>query len=134
MVNSGTARILLVDDDEHILRLARYMLESHGHDVISARDGAEAISLARANQPDVILMDVLMPGMDGYTALNEIKKDILTSEIPIVMLTAIDFDMNKKLAKELGSTGYLTKPFSRKDLLETVARLIPAGVGNNGNK
>lgn len=126
-MESGTAKILIVDDDDGILRLVARMLQPHGYEVISARDGAEAIRVARLERPHVILMDVLMPGMDGYTALDVIKKDRYIADMPVVMLTGIDLDMNKKLAEGLGASGYLTKPFTRKELVETLAPLIPSG-------
>lgn len=124
-MEQGRAKVLVVDDDERMQRLVRNMLKPFGHEVISARDGAEAVNLARNQKPTVILMDILMPGMDGYTALGEIKKDLLSREIPVVMLTGVDFDMNKKLAERLGSNGYLTKPFTRKDLLDAIAQFVP---------
>jgi two-component system alkaline phosphatase synthesis response regulator PhoP len=132
-VHPDRAKILIVDDDVITQRLVRNMLKSLGHEVITARDGAEAVSLARDEKPAVILMDVLMPGMDGYTALGEIKRDLKTSKIPVVMLTGIDFNLNKKLAAKLGSSGYLIKPFTRKDLLETVTRFVPAGEGKSAH-
>jgi CheY-like chemotaxis protein len=78
-------------------------------------------------------MDVLMPGMDGYSALDEIKKDVVISGIPVLMLSGIDLDMNKKLAEKLGSCGYLTKPFTRQSLLEALASCAVEGNGHNGH-
>lgn len=133
-MESSGAKILVADNDEITVRLVGKMLQPLGYEVISARDGLEAVKMARNHKPFVILMDVLMPGMDGYTALGEIKKDQQTGGIPVVMLTAIDLAMNRKLAEGLGSSGYLTKPFTRKDLLEAVSRFVPEAAGGNGNK
>ncbi len=118
------AIVLVVDDDERMRRLVRDLLTSHNYRVVTARDGAEAISVARSEKPDVILMDVFMPKMDGYAALDELKKDAATKGIPVVMLTAVGYDLNKRLAEQFGSSGYLTKPFSTKDLLETIGPFV----------
>lgn len=125
-------RILIADDDAITRRLIANMLKPEGCRVLSARDGSEAVDIACRDKPDIILMDVLMPVMDGYTALGEIKRDSITGGIPVVMLTAIDLPMNRKLAEGLGASGYLTKPFTRSDLLEAVSRFVPVGAGNNG--
>lgn len=117
-----TAKILVVDDDERIRRIMRDMLIYHGHKVITVGDGDEAVASARTDKPDLIFMDVFMPKMDGYTALDAIKKDVTTREIPVVMLTAVGHDLNRKLAEQLGSAGYLTKPFVARDLLDAVGR------------
>ena len=124
-MTQAKALILVADDDDLTRRLVGYILESIGLEVIEASDGAEAINIAHSKRPAVILMDVIMRGMDGYTALGELKKNPQTSGIPVVMLTGIDLEMNRKLAQGLGSSGYLTKPFARQDLLEAVGRFIP---------
>jgi len=117
------ARVLVVDDDERIRRLVTDLLTANAHTVTSASDGAEAVLKAQEERPDVILMDVFMPKMDGYAALEAIKKEEATKKIPVVMVTAIGHDLNKKLAEGLGSSGYITKPFSAREVLDTVARL-----------
>ena len=116
------ARVLVVDDDERIRRMVTDMLVANSYGVIVARDGAEAVGKAHVEKPDVILMDLFMPKMDGYAALDAIKKDPATRSIPVVMVTAVGHELNKKLAEGMGSSGYLTKPFTVKDLLGAVGR------------
>jgi len=120
------ARILVVDDEERTLRVVKDMLTPHGYEIIVARDGAEAVAAARSRQPDLILLDILMPKMDGYTACNTIKTDKKTNAIPVVMLTAVGYELNKELAQSLEADGYLTKPFKLQDLLGVIKQFLPA--------
>ena len=116
-------RILVVDDEENIRHLLRSML-GNKYIVLEAKDGEIAIDIARRNKPDLILMDIMMPKMDGYTACYTIKQDPATKTIPVVMVTAVGQELNKKLAKEMGADGYITKPFSLLELLNTVELLV----------
>ena len=85
----------------------------------------EAVNMARSQKPDIILMDILMPRMDGLTACYAIKTDQTTKEIPVVMLTAIDYDLNRKLSEDvMGADGYITKPFSSQLLRGTIKQLL----------
>lgn len=77
-------------------------------------------------KPDLVLLDIFMPGMDGYSTLGEIKKDIKTKEVPVVMVTAVGQELNKMLAQQLGAAGYITKPFKSSELLEMINNLLPA--------
>ena len=112
-------KILIVDDEEYVRLLVKSAL-SRDYAVLEASDGEEAINIAYTQQPDLILMDILMPNLDGYTACYEIKRAQATRAIPVVMLTGIGHELNKKLAQELGADGYITKPFNLQDLLDTV--------------
>ncbi|MCK4368492.1 MAG: response regulator [Dehalococcoidales bacterium] len=116
-------KILITDDEENIRLLVSSML-GKDYVVLGASDGREAVDMARSQQPDLILMDILMPKMDGYTACNTIKKDPVTRAIPVVMLSAIDHELNVKLSQEMGASGYITKPFTPQDLLDTVDRFL----------
>jgi len=116
-------KVLIVDDEENVRRLLRSML-GNKYIVLEAEDGEVAIDIARSQEPDFILMDIMMPNMDGYTACHAIKKDPVIKAIPIVMLTALGQELNVKLGQELGSDGYITKPFSAKILLDTVSRFL----------
>ncbi len=118
------AKVLVVDDDERIRRIVTDLLTANAHNVSAAGDGEEAVLKAQSELPDVILMDVFMPKMDGYAALEAIKKEEATKNIPVVMVTAIGHDLNKKLAEGLGSSGYIVKPFSARDVLDAVARVL----------
>lgn len=124
------ARVLVVDDDERIRRLVSDLLTANAHKVVQAQDGVDAVAKAKAELPDVILMDVFMPKMDGYAALQAIKNEESTKTIPVVMVTAIGHDLNRKLAEGLGSCGYITKPFSAKEVLDAVARLVQVHSGS----
>jgi len=112
-------KVVIADDELYIRQLVNSAL-SKDYAVLEASDGEEAIDVTRTEKPDLILMDVLMPNLDGYTACYEIKKDQATKAIPVVMLTGIGHELNKKLAQELGADGYITKPFNLQDLLDTV--------------
>ena len=92
--------------------------------VLDAGDGDEAVSLARRHSPDLILVDILMPNTDGYTACRTIKQDPLTRGIPVVMLTGIAYELNKKLSQQMGADGYITKPFDRKSLLDGISDIL----------
>lgn len=119
------ARILAVDDDEKVLRLIEALLIPHGYEVIPARNGQEAITAMTSTKPDLVLMDIFMPKMDGYTALGTIKNDVATREVPVVMVTAVGQELNKKLAESLGAAGYITKPFQSPELLDIIDHLLP---------
>jgi CheY-like chemotaxis protein len=95
-------------------------------DVSEAEDGKQAIDMANIQKPDVILMDMMMPKMDGLTACYAIKKDSATKSIPVIMVTAIGFELNIKISQQMGASGYLTKPFSRQDLLGKIAQVMSA--------
>ncbi|MDD2252587.1 MAG: response regulator [Dehalococcoidales bacterium] len=124
MMENHKARILVADDDEMGRRLIEAMLTPKGYEVIMACDGIEALNIARTENPDLILLDIMMPGMDGYLTLSKIKEDESTASIPVIMVTAVGYDYNIKLADELGASGYITKPFDLKELRDTVANLL----------
>jgi len=116
-------KVLIVDDEEPIRQLVSNIL-AKDYTVLVAIDGEEAINMARRQKPDLILMDILMPKVDGFTACSTINQDPATRDIPVVMLTGIDYELNKKLSREIGAQGYITKPFSPEDLRATVGRFL----------
>ena len=116
-------KVLVVDDEENVRRLLRSML-GNKYIVLEAKDGKVAIDIARSQMPDIILMDIMMPNMDGYTACHTIKQDPATKMIPVIMVTAVGQELNKTLATEMGADGYITKPFSLQVLLDTVNRFL----------
>ena len=116
-------KVLIVDDEPNVRRLS-YKILSKKFDVIEAEDGKQAIEIANTQKPDVILMDMMMPKMDGLTACHAIKKDPATKSIPVIMVTAIGFELNIKLSQQMGATGYVTKPFSPQDLLDKIAQVL----------
>src|SRR5512137_3018251 len=100
--------ILLADDDEMIVGVLRYRLEAEGYTVIVARDGEEALQLALSTNPDLVLLDVMMPQMQGWEVCRELRR---TSAVPILMLTARGEEMDRVLGLELGADDYVVKPF-----------------------
>ena len=115
--------ILIVDDEKNVRRLVRSMLGEE-NTVIEAEDGEVAIHMARHHKPDFILMDIMMPNMDGYTACKIIKTTPITKTIPVVMLTAVGYELNVELSREMGADGYITKPFSADELLRQVKQVL----------
>jgi CheY-like chemotaxis protein len=116
-------KVLIVDDEPNVRRLSRKIL-NNTFDVVEAEDGKQAIEIAVTQQPDVILMDMMMPRMDGLSACHAIKKDPTTKSIPVIMVTAIGFELNIKLSQQMGATGYVTKPFSSQDLLDKIGEVL----------
>ena len=114
--------ILVIEDDPRQLRLAQDLIKMCGYVVLTATDGEKGIELAKKHRPDLILMDILMPKLDGYTACYEIKRAQATKAIPVVMLTGIAHELNKKLAGKFGADGYVAKPFNLQELLDKVKR------------
>jgi two-component system alkaline phosphatase synthesis response regulator PhoP len=119
----STKTVLVVDDEDVIRRTVRKML-SNQYTVLEARDGGEGVDIAHSNHPDIILMDIMMPGMDGYQACSRIKKDPTTEAIPVIMLTGIGFDLNKELAESIGAEAYITKPFIIDELLRQIRQIL----------
>jgi len=109
--------ILLADDDEMIVDALRYQLEKEGYVVVAAYDGAQALQLAQSKNPDLILLDVMMPKMQGWEVCREIRKE---SIVPILMLTARGEEMDRVLGLELGADDYVVKPFSFRELLARI--------------
>jgi DNA-binding response OmpR family regulator len=120
-----TKMILIVEDDPKSLKLARDLLQVSGYETIEATDGEQGVELAKTKNPDLILMDLMMPKMDGYNACSKIKADQATKVIPVIMLTAVGHELNKKFAMEMGADGYITKPFTREELLDAISRFLP---------
>ena len=116
-------KILIADDEPSIRLTVRKMLDKD-YIVLEATNGEEAVDIARGQGPDLILMDLMMPKMDGYTACHAIKTDQATKVIPVIMLTAIGHELNKKFAIEMGAEGYITKPFTTQELMDVITPLL----------
>jgi DNA-binding response OmpR family regulator len=117
--------ILIVDDEPPILDLVRFTLEDAEVRVVEASDGVEALALARRLRPDLILLDVHMPRLDGLEACRQIRRDPALAQTPIVMLTAAGQEADRVRGREAGADEYLTKPFSPLALLALVEALVP---------
>lgn len=120
-----TDRKILIADDEPDIRLLVSRMLSGDFLVLEAADGDEAVKVARSQKPDLILMDIMMPEKDGYSACLSLKSDPDTKSIPVIVVTGIDHQLNVKLSTEMGADGYITKPFSLEELLNVVARYMP---------
>lgn len=123
------ARILVVDDDARNLRLAAAALEQAGYEVFSAEGGAEGIEAARAHAPDLVLMDVQMPGTDGITALRRLRAEPSTATLKVVALTALAMKGDAERLIGEGFDGYLEKPIRYREFLASVAALLAGKAG-----
>jgi two-component system alkaline phosphatase synthesis response regulator PhoP len=112
-------KVLVADDELYIRLLVKDILEPE-FTVLEASNGEEAVNITYTEQPALVLMDILMPKLDGYTACYAIKNNELTKDIPVVMLTGVGHELNRQLSQEMGATAYITKPFNPEDLLDKV--------------
>jgi len=118
------ATILVVDDEDPILELLRFNLEKEGYQVFVAKDGQEALDCVDKEQPDLLVLDVMLPGMDGLEVCRIMRLNPRLQQIPIIMLTAKGEEIDTVLGLELGADDYMTKPFSPRELLARIkARL-----------
>lgn len=111
------SKILVIDDEQPIADILKFNLEKEGYEVVVANDGDTAIELAEEERPDLVLLDIMLPGKDGNEVCREIRK---TQTMPIIMLTAKDSEIDKVLGLELGADDYVTKPFSNRELIARV--------------
>lgn len=112
----SSEKILVVDDEDHIVELISYNLINSGYNVLTANNGLDAVRLAKEENPDLILLDLMIPGLDGFDVCKAIRNDNETKEISIIMLTAKGEELDKILGLELGADDYITKPFSAKEV------------------
>ena len=119
-----SATILIIEDEISIIKTMQFKFEISGFKVIYSLDGAGGVKMAREQSPDLIILDIMMPLMNGYEVLTDLKRDEKTSGIPVLMVTARVQDDNMKKAIDMGAVGYIYKPFSPKALLETVMKHI----------
>ncbi|MDQ6602153.1 MAG: response regulator transcription factor [Chloroflexota bacterium] len=116
-----TASILVVDDEMPFLESLRFSLERQGYHVLTASDGLSGLRIARAEKPDLIILDVMLPGMDGFKVCQALRRD---SDVPVIMLTARDDETDKVVGLELGADDYVTKPFGLRELLARVRAVL----------
>lgn len=128
------SKILIADDDPGVRELCRIVLGNEGYDVVEAETALSCVSLTQQELPDLVLLDWMMPEVDGMDALRMLKADARTQKIPVVMLTALDGLPQITLATYIGADGYVTKPFEVNDLLSLVRRFTqpPAGAPLRG--
>ena len=115
------ATILIIEDNAANMKLATFLLESAGHTVVSATDAEAGLTSARGDQPDLILMDIHLPGMDGFAATALLKRDEATRTIPVIALTALAMKGDEERIRAAGCDGYIAKPLRYQDFLATIA-------------
>ena len=118
-------RVLVVDDEPDVLLLCRLNLQQRGHELLEATDGRTALQLALERHPDVVVLDLMMPGMNGYEVLETLQQDERTSDIPVLVLTAKSLRADRERSHRLGASGFLTKPFLPSELCDMVESLVP---------
>src|SRR5271163_439031 len=121
------AKVLIVEDNATNLRLATFLLESAGHTVLSATDAEAGLTLARSEQPHLILMDIQLPGMDGLKATAQLKADPATRAIPVVALTALAMKGDEERIRAAGCDGYIAKPMRYREFLATIETHVAPG-------
>ena len=117
-------KILIADDDAHIRELISLTLEDDGYEIQEAQDGIEAVAKAKQLRPDLIIMDVMMPGKVGYVACAEIKQNPATKNAYVILLTARGTPVAKQTSQDCGADLFLTKPFEPKDLRERIKKIL----------
>ncbi len=127
-------KILVVDDENHIVELIKFNLEANGYDVASAFNGEEAIEKAKDEKPDLIILDLMLPKIDGIEVCRKIKGNSETSHISIIMLTAKSDETDKIVGLEIGADDYMTKPFSVKELMARVKAVLRRNNVNDKDK
>ena len=121
------AKVLLIEDNATNLALAKFFLQSVGHTVLSASDAEAGLTLAREEQPQLILMDIQLPGMDGLEATALLKKDQATKHIPVIALTALAMKGDEERIRAAGCDGYIAKPMRYREFLAIVAEQLARG-------
>ena len=117
-------RVLIVDDEPHMLRLTELSLKKGGFEILIGRNGREALEIAARERPDLIVMDVVMPELDGLTALRQLKENPDTATIPVIMLTMRGQALARQEAEKSGAAIYITKPYSPSQLLAEAKRIL----------
>jgi CheY-like chemotaxis protein len=122
---SGPRLILVADDDEDILALVKAVLERSGHEVVTVADGAEALATVRTRRPDLAVLDITMPLVDGLEVLRRLRADAETAALPVVLLSAQAQEADIERGFVTGASAYIKKPFSPRELVTRVAQLLP---------
>jgi DNA-binding response OmpR family regulator len=120
-----SAKILVVDDEPDVLRMLEVVLAGHGYEVLTATSGMEGLVRAQGDHPDLVLLDIMMEGMDGWEVLKLLKLEAATRGIPVVILSARVEPRDKIRGLQEGAVDYITKPFSVRGMLDTLAAILP---------
>jgi len=119
-------KILIVDDEKLILISTRIVLESVGYQVVTAANGEDALAMAGTDRPELILLDIMMPGIDGWETLSRLKEDPDAKTIPVIIFTAREHSRGRQLAREMGAVDYFQKPFEPDELISIVREHVAA--------
>ena len=119
-------RILIVEDDPSVLRATSYILEKEGYEVLTAQDGLEGLKKAREDNPDLLVLDVMLPGIDGFEICHSLRGEPQTAELPILMFSAKGQESDKATGLKVGADEYITKPVDREVLINKVAAWLSA--------
>jgi two-component system, OmpR family, alkaline phosphatase synthesis response regulator PhoP len=117
-------KILVVDDEIYIVHILDFSLGMEGYEVVTALDGEQAIEKARAEKPDLIVLDIMMPKLDGYETCKALKADPETKDVPVILLSAKGRNVDQKVGFEVGADDYITKPFSPRKLVERINAIL----------
>jgi len=117
-------KILVVDDEIYIVHILDFSLGMEGYEVVTALDGEQALEKAHAEHPDLIVLDIMMPKLDGYETCKMLKADPATKDIPVILLSAKGRNVDQKIGFEVGADDYITKPFSPRKLVERINALL----------
>ena len=118
-------KILIVEDHADTIEMEKSMLSIGNYEVIAAYDGAGGLAKAALEKPDLILLDVMMPGMDGFEVCRKLKADPATAKIPVIIVSVKAVELDKKTAKEVGADDYIIKPFDPQVLMQAINKLLP---------
>jgi DNA-binding response OmpR family regulator len=121
---SGSNKILIVDDDPYILMSLEFLMKKHGYNVMVARNGAEALEIVNSQVPDLILLDIMMPDVDGYAICQHIKSTKKLQDAKVVFMSAKTKEADIQKGYDLGASLYITKPFSTRDLMKQIQNLL----------
>lgn len=117
-------KILIVDDEPQLVKMIEYRLKANNYETITANDGQTALDLTRNEKPDLIILDLMLPNIEGYKVCRMLKFDQKYKHIPIIILTAKTQEADRKTGEDVGANAYMTKPFETKELLSKIAKLL----------
>jgi DNA-binding response OmpR family regulator len=119
-------RVLIVEDDRHIIESLTFVLEREGFAVAAELDGEAALRRLRADPPDLVILDVMLPKLNGFEVLKQLRADAALREMPVIVLTAKGQQQDRRMAEGIGVDGFMTKPFSNRDIVDAVRRVAAA--------
>lgn len=125
---TGKRRILVIEDEPDLVQMVKVRLESNGYEVLVAHDGQEGLRIARTERPDLLILDLMLPKVNGYEVCTMLKQDTRYQKIPIIMFTAKAQEKDEKLGLECGADAYVRKPFDAKELLGQIRALLPGSL------